>query len=410
MLQKSNHILLVHPGTQYSFQLAKQLNKRGLLNSFISGAVFSSKNIFVRALSKFIPVIYRKISNRVIDNVPSSKLTIFPIHEIKFQRKLQSKSFDEVVYFERNLNFQKLISDTAISNSTHIIGFDTSSWHLINRCNLIGKPFILDISIAHSKSKNEVYAELKEKYPLWSNLIQYKSNEHLAIEQNELLNADKLVVASSFSKKTLIENGIDEKKIIINPYGVDINLFKCKNEYKQHKRIKFLFMGLVDVRKGVPFLLDVCEGFLKTQITLTLVGPISNEINKLIVNDYDLTNIEILGKVSHHQMPMIIAEQDVFVFPSFFEGFALVLLEAMASGLPVITTTATAGADIIENGIEGFIIEPGDNEGLTTAIKFFVDNPNQIEVMGKAARKKAELYSWDNYGERWEKIINSVRY
>ncbi len=80
----------------------------------------------------------------------------------------------------------------------------------------------------------------------------------------------------------------------------------------------------------------------------------------------------------------------------------------MASGLPVITTTATAGTDLIEDGKEGFVITPGDEEQLIKYLQYFDANPNQIAVMGKQARLKAEQFSWKNYGIRWEQIINEV--
>jgi glycosyltransferase involved in cell wall biosynthesis len=115
-----------------------------------------------------------------------------------------------------------------------------------------------------------------------------------------------------------------------------------------------------------------------------------------------------LGKVSNTELAGIMAESDVFVFPSYFEGFALVLLEAMASGVPVITTTATAGPDITTPGEDGWIIEPGNLDALIEAMRFCLENRDRVTEMGANARRTAERFSWDAYGDRWVEILQAV--
>jgi starch synthase len=102
------------------------------------------------------------------------------------------------------------------------------------------------------------------------------------------------------------------------------------------------------------------------------------------------------------------SEADVFVFPSLFEGFALVILEAMAAGLPVITTPNTAGPDLIEDGKEGLIVPAGDVEALRTAMESLLNNPERARAMGRAAHEKAKEYTWERYGERWEALVREL--
>lgn len=410
MLQKNNQILLLHPGTQYSHQLAKQLYRKDILFKFCSGFILSDNWFFRKVINTIFEPYFKKISNRIIRGLPSNKLVSFPVQELISLNKIKRSNNAEQSYFKRNLQFQELIKNSIIKKSSAVIGFDTSSWIIINKCRNLSIPFILDVSIAHSNSKNLIYEAIAKQYPTWTNTLELKSQKLLEIEQKELENSTHIVVASTFSKNSLIQNGIVDYKISMNPYGIDLSAFPLKPIFNKTNIIRFIFSGLVDARKGIPLLLDVFKQLNSNKAMLSIVGPIQANIEQLIRKNYELENIEIIGKVPHIEMPELIQRHDVFVFPSYFEGFALVILEAMASGLPVITTTATAGPDIIENGIEGFIIEPGDKEGLTAAIQFFIDNPSQIEIMGRAARKKAELYSWDAYGDRWEKIINAVTY
>jgi glycosyltransferase involved in cell wall biosynthesis len=86
----------------------------------------------------------------------------------------------------------------------------------------------------------------------------------------------------------------------------------------------------------------------------------------------------------------------------------LVLLEALASGLPIITTDATAGPDLIEDGVEGRLIPSGDLEALCETMRSFVFHRDELSKMSIAARRRAEGLSWDNYGGRWQKLLKEV--
>jgi glycosyltransferase involved in cell wall biosynthesis len=96
---------------------------------------------------------------------------------------------------------------------------------------------------------------------------------------------------------------------------------------------------------------------------------------------------------------------DALVFPSYCEGFAQVLLEAMASGMPIISTEATAAPDLIQHEVEGLLIPSGDLDALCQAIEFFANNPEKLRAMGEAARRCAERFSWEKYGDRWQQIL-----
>jgi glycosyltransferase involved in cell wall biosynthesis len=104
-------------------------------------------------------------------------------------------------------------------------------------------------------------------------------------------------------------------------------------------------------------------------------------------------------------LPELLRQCDVLVFPSYCEGFALVLLEALASGMPIITTEATAGPDLIEDGVEGRIVPSGDVDALCAAMQSMALETDELESMSQAARRTAERFSWDAYGDRWQQIL-----
>ena len=400
-------IILAHPGTQYSYQLAKQLHKKGFLSQFHTGIAYGTDHWVYRICLKLPTKLFNKISNRFVNELPDKLIKRHFFNEAFYLILLRLNFNTEKIIDFRNTIFQYLIPAKYINESDLVIGFDTSSLILIKRCRKNNIPFILDVSIGHPKSKSLIYSKIKEKYPEWTFSIKDKKIKYLEKEIKEIELASHIVVASSFSLKTYVDNGISASKISINPYGVDINIFNySKTAINNHNNLNFVFVGLVDARKGIPLLINAWNKINTGNSTLTIIGPIDqttrDKINKLN------PNIVIKGRISLLELSHILPTYDVMIFPSFFEGFGLVIPEAMACGLPVITTDTTCGKDIINDGVEGFIINSSDENSLIRAIDFFISNPQSIHIMGAEARKRIEKLNWDNYGEKWINIISSL--
>jgi glycosyltransferase involved in cell wall biosynthesis len=218
--------------------------------------------------------------------------------------------------------------------------------------------------------------------------------------------ADYWLVASSFTKQTLIAEGIPAGRIAIVPYGIDLTRFAPRSQPREAGGpLRLLFVGTLSQRKGIKYLIQALESLPSGAVELTICGR--------AVDDLELFR---QCKVPIHLHPSISAEglldayrsADVFVFPSLAEGFAQVLLEAMASGLPIITTTRTAGPDLIRPGREGFIIEPGSASELAIHIEKFLQDPSRIQTMGAAARHRAELFTWERFRRGVSGFVTSV--
>ncbi len=108
-----------------------------------------------------------------------------------------------------------------------------------------------------------------------------------------------------------------------------------------------------------------------------------------------LESVELLGQVAHAEMPGQMARADVFVFPSLFEGSAVVTYEALACGLPSIVTP-NAGS-VVRDGIEGYLVGPGDIDALACRMEQLGNDPAQRDQMGSAARSRALAYDWPRY-------------
>lgn len=401
-------VSVIHPGTQHAPNLARELNKLHLLLYFITSIGWTPMSLFIRFLKTFNKRLHKTLSNRIF-NIEQEKLITYPLSEFFFNINKRHKNQSEIEYYiyKRNERFQSSVSTRFIKKSDVLIGFDTSSWIIARRAKQAGKKFILDQTIGHPLSKHQFYDEIRKKYPLWKDSdVLHKSQKLLELEIFEHSISDAIVVASNFTKETLISNGVLAEKIYINPMGIDQSLFKNLNQrdYKVEK-LKFLFVGTINARKGIPDLLQVWEELKPYNAELLLVG--TNQIPQIVLNSISDPSIKFLGKIEKNKLPLIYNEAHIFIFPSYFEGFGQVQLEALACGLPVIGSSHSA-KELIIDGYNGFIMEPGDLYAMKKFIKYFLDNREKSYEMSKNAANSVVDFSWENYAERWKEIIDKV--
>ena len=208
--------------------------------------------------------------------------------------------------------------------------------------------------------------------------------------------ADRLLAPSQFVKQELIKLGVSKKKVTVVEFGVTVHKpgkKKLKKEHNNTKSIDFCFVGNVNRRKGIPELLKVWEQPEFFNDRLHLCGRIHPDVKKNIkkVKERVITP----GYINTFDY---LKDCNVFVLPSWMEGSSKAIYEAMASGLPVITTYS-AGS-VVRDGVDGFVIEAGDVCALTYCMLWFKKYPEKILIMGEAARDRALEYTWGRYAHR----------
>ncbi len=212
----------------------------------------------------------------------------------------------------------------------------------------------------------------------------------------------KIIAISEFVKKNILDNyNVDEKDIEVIYNAVDLQRFNPanKNIYRKEIRNKYsipedkfviLFVGSGFERKGLNYLLRALD-LVTDPLTLLIVGK------GLKIQSKDFNNKhQILFCGAQREIFKYYAASDIFVFPALYEPFGNVHLEALASGLPVITTKLTGAAEVIKNDIHGYVIPtPEEYSLIAEKINFFVRNPEKREMMSLNARKLAEDFSFE---------------
>jgi glycosyltransferase involved in cell wall biosynthesis len=121
-----------------------------------------------------------------------------------------------------------------------------------------------------------------------------------------------------------------------------------------------------------------------------------------------LNRYKWIPSLPHAEILQLMQQHDVLVFPSLFEGFGLVITEAMSQGTPVITTNRTAGPDLISHGENGWIVEAGSTEALMQNIEGLLSRPEQIVAAGKAAMQAAKNRPWQVYGVELARAVQKI--
>ena len=214
--------------------------------------------------------------------------------------------------------------------------------------------------------------------------------------------ADRIFVGSTFARDSFIAEGIPYEKLVVIPYGVDISLFSPMPSAIPIKNcFRVLFVGQIGQRKGISYLLKAYNRFRGSGTSLTLVGDFCG--SEVPLRRYkDL--FRHVPNVPRALLPELYRQAEVFVFPTLLEGMAMVVLEAMASGLPVIVTPNGPG-DIVRDGVDGFVVPPRDIDSIADRMEYLRSNPEVRAQMGANARKRAMEFTWETYGQNVCRII-----
>jgi glycosyltransferase involved in cell wall biosynthesis len=258
----------------------------------------------------------------------------------------------------------------------------------------LGKACIYDLPIGYFRAWEQTQQQLARRYSDWLPGPWKASNsERRGRKLKEMDLADMVLVPSAFVSET-VSKFHDHKRIAIAPYGVDLlNWAPAKSTPKSGSVLNFLFAGQCSLRKGVPLLIDAWKVAGLKDAHLRIVG--SWQLAESKKRDLP-ANCSWTGPSPSDALRNLYQQADVFVFPTFFEGRALVVAEAMASGLPILTTPASGAADMIDDQC-GRLMPVGDHSALVEHLRWFDRNRDRLPEMGRAARLMVERCTWDNY-------------
>jgi glycosyltransferase involved in cell wall biosynthesis len=270
---------------------------------------------------------------------------------------------------------------------------------------------VVERASSHILQGQKIIKEEYEKYNVNGRLLPLTYVNGSLKEYEE---ADYILVPSEYAKRSFLERGFDPERIIKIPFGVDVQKFKIPNPKSQipnksqilnHNfqnmnnrgsgRFVVLYVGEVRLGKGVQYLLEAWDRLNLRDAELWVVGEVKPSIKKITREQKNKRTARFLG--FRKDVAELMGRADVLAFPSLDEGSARVTYEAMAAGLPVITTP-NAGS-LVRDSLDGYIIPIRDSDALAERLEFFYKYPKQGRRMGESGRERISQFTWERYGE-----------
>jgi len=220
-----------------------------------------------------------------------------------------------------------------------------------------------------------------------------------------------LLVACSEGLKERALRFLSDVSIDVIPNGVDLDRFSPIEKAESSDMLRLATVGRLSVTKRVEILIDAARILHNDgcNIHFTIVGGGKFEQKlRQIVSESNLSDIvEMTGRIEAEKMPQMYRQHDIFVSASMQEGMSNAMLEAMASGLPIVTTRCEGVEELIKDN--GFIVENAQAEQIAEAVKRLAEDRETYRYMSRAARQQAEKFSWNSVAERYLKIYESLK-
>lgn len=403
-MDKQKQIIISHPhGNANTRSAIYGISRKGMLFRYVTSiAVFSSGGWHRLAQLPGLGMFMRK----TYDDSIQKKTVCYPLKELGRQicGKLKIKSLikHETGVFctdKESEYIDKKTAHTVIKAKGDVDAvycYEDVALHTFREAKSLDKVCLYDLPTGYWKAKPELLNAEKNKNPEWAMTITglIDSPEKLARKDEELRLADVISVASSFTRKTLEYAPFPLKNVKVIPYGFPpVNKDRIY-EPIQGRKIKVLYVGGLTQQKGLSYMFEALEG-LYDKIEVTIVGR--GNLDGCAALRTALKNVNYIPSLPHDEVLKLMTKQDLFIFPSLFDGFGMVVTEAMSQGTPVIATDRSCGPDIITHGKNGWVVEAGTATPIRQLLEEFIANPTILMKVGMAAMKTAEQRPWTKY-------------
>lgn len=287
--------------------------------------------------------------------------------------------------------FDRIVARRLEEGPDVFVGWSSQCLRSLARASELGAVTVVERGSAHVEWQRDVLHEEAERTGL---PVEAPDACTVERELEEYRTGDYVAVGSEFAARTFREKGFPEHRLIVNPYGVDLGRFRPAPR-PARSGLRVLHVGRLSVRKGVQYLVPAVARVPGAR--LELVGERDPGMDALL----DAPHVRAEGAVAGAQLPEKYAAADVFCLLSVEDGFPLVVLQAMACGLPVITTPNVGSAQLVEDGVNGFIVPIRDPDAVADRLERLRTDPDLRGAMGERARATVEQgLGWSDYGER----------
>ena len=304
-------------------------------------------------------------------------------------------------YFNRSLTRTAEAYEADVYEAHNVSGYGFPV--ALKKRNLV-KPFV---HVVHGPLLDEYEQALHSQQGFRGKLANMFMRRLAGLEKRTSQQATLIVAVSMYSADKIVKHyNVDASKIRVAPNGVDTEIFKPNDSAQIRQQIGLgeapclLFVGGLVPRKGLSYLVEAAKKVVKeklnTQILIVGDGPLRTKLISTIASAGLAGNFRFMGSLKDSELPKIYNCADVFVLPSVQEGQGIVLLEAQASGVPVVAFDAGGVKEAMRDGETGLLIKPGDTDSFAEGLIKLLNNKASRVTLGQNGRKYVNTnYTWD---------------
>jgi len=400
--------IVAQVGARRGYAVPAILQKAGMLERFYTdiagdigfGAVFSAAGA--------LPLVGESARRLVARRLPfdiRAKTTTFPGITLPhvFRRLIIAR--DPAAACREDVRFSdalgRAMARRGFGSATHMYSMMGECGPLFAEGKRRGLIVVSEIYLALNTER--ILTEERKKFPSWEENAPDYAAVCRGFESSggPRADADFAICPSEWVRNDLVRNfGFLSEHTAIVPYGVNPEMLSVPDE---PVRGRLLFAGTADLRKGIHYLAMASEKLVEQGLHYEF--RIAGDVEHSVSNQRQCRYLTFLGRVPRAGMTREFASADLFVLPSLAEGSAEATYEALACGVPVVTTRE-AGS-IVRDGLEGRIVPSRNAEALANAIAEIVEDREKRERLSRAARERARDYTWARYGERLVEALKS---
>lgn len=407
-------LILSHPTINANWRnLAMAVYEACWLKEFHTTLGWSSNdqwmNIFPRSIQK-------ELARRSIQNIPSSKLRRHPWKEVSrliargcglrslVEHEKGRLSIDSVF---RDLDYSVSRQLGKHSTTRGIVAGEDGALEIFRAAKKLNISCIYELPIAYFETAQRLAQEETQRLPAWAATFQGRRDSPLKLERKrvELSTANLILCPSSFVAESLPPLKENQRFAIV-PYGCEAPIDSSQRTARpSNSPLKVLFVGSLTQRKGLADLFDAIRFIGSQYVELHLLGSpvVDQEFYRRVGPDFIYH-----APCSKSEVIQTMLDCDILVLPSIIEGRALVQLEALSCGMPIIVTRNAGGDDLIDSGETGFIVPIRSPEAIASKIDWFLHNRDQLPAMRLACLRKASIVNWSGYKSQIRATIGSL--
>lgn len=237
----------------------------------------------------------------------------------------------------------------------------------------------------------------------------------VAVRSIPYLVSDKIIALTNFERRVLLSQGIEARKVVVIPHGVRPTMRSTGLRKKLGLEDKLIVLTVARFvsQKGHRYLIEAIPSIVRSfDAHFLMIGRETGTLAHLreLAKSLNVSGrITFLTSVRDRDLDAAYTEADVFVLPSLYESFGIVLLEAMAAGKPVVATDVGGVRETVEDRRTGIVVPPADSEALSRAIQTLLRSPEQRSKLGREGEERvAEKYSWRSIADRTEAVYDDA--